>query len=260
MRKFLSFTVAIVMLLFYHPPVHAFHDESLSGINRDRVPGTFTSNQPFDQEPPTQLIPSPSKLDAKVIRVIDGVTIEVDLPNGKRESVRLLQIDIPEADDDHRAACGPEAVGFIRKMALGKTVQLELDVPERDQEGRLLAYVYVNGKSVQQALLNEGLAKVALHPSNGKYVDQYQTFEDHAKMLKKGIWAPAPCEKEDKTKRSFERNESQETHNNQGSTVEQPKSGNSGGRLPKTGTQYPTHALLGAGILLIGLLIRRRAA
>jgi len=49
--------------------------------------------------------------------------------------------------------------------------------------------------------------------------------------------------------------------------IEQPKSGNSGGqtggKLPKTATSYPTNALLGAGILAAGLgllLIRRRAA
>ena len=143
----------------------------------------------------------------------------------------------------------------------GTKVTLEFDKDKRDKYGRLLAYVYVNGKSVQQALLNEGLAKVDAPPSNGKYVDQYRTFEDHAKALEKGIWASARCEKEEPAKQSADRDGLRENDaDNPGNAVEQAKSGNNGGRLPKTGTQYPTLALLGAGILLTGLWIHRRPA
>nr|WP_281250291.1 thermonuclease family protein [Virgibacillus proomii] len=39
---------------------------------------------------------------------------------------------------------------------------MEFDVGElKDKYGRLLAYVYVDGKSVQETLLKEGLPRVA---------------------------------------------------------------------------------------------------
>lgn len=242
-----SLALALILLLSFHP-----HVDAQEGDSRDRPSGTSTQ-PPIGQEPPTQQLPSPTKLDAKAVRVIDGSTVEVSLSDGRRETVRLMQVRVPGR------SCTPEAVELVKRMVLGKTVQLELNHPERDGNGHLLAYVYVNGKSVQQALLSEGLAKVSSHPTDGKYVDQYRVFEDHAKALEKGVWASAPCKEETRKKGSAQGKESREKDTQPGGTLEQSKSGNSGGRLPKTGTQHPTYALLGAGILLIGLLLYRRA-
>lgn len=245
MRTFLSLSLALLVLLCFQPPVHAFQDQTPEA----------SAHPPINQEPPTQQLPNPTKLEGKVTQVIDHVTLQVNLSNGKQENVRLLQIHVPTDP-----SCGPEALDRISKMILGKTVQLELGSPQRDKQGRLLAYVYVNGKSVQQALLNEGLAKVSPHPSKGKYADQYRAFEDHAKTLEKGVWAPVPCGKEDNSTNPSATHDSKKSNNKQPGTMKQQKAGNGGGSLPKTGTQYPTQALLGAGILLLGLWIRWRSA
>lgn len=246
LRTFRSLALALILVLSLQPHVHA------AGENAERE--RASDQPPIGQEPPTQQLPSPTQLEGEAVRVIDGATIEINLPDGRREMVRLLQIEVPTG------SCAPEAAALVRKLVLGKTVRLELGNPERDGDGRLLAYVYANGKSVQQALLNEGLAKVAANPGNGKYAEQYRVFEDHAKTLEKGIWASAPCKKADRTKDSVGEKKSPEDDSNPGSTLEQSKSGNSGGRLPNTGTDHPTHALLGAGLLLIGLLMRRSTA
>jgi micrococcal nuclease len=250
--------------------------ESLPGFNPNHVPGSFVDN-----EPPTQQPPSPSKMTATVVDVVDGDTIKVKLSNGDQETVRFLLIDTPETVHPSKPVqpCGPEASAFTKKMLpAGKTVELELDVQERDRYGRLLAYVYVDGKSVQKALLAEGLAKVAVYPPNVKYVDQYRAIEADAKEQKKGIWSDNPCsDKDDGSNNSgkdgTKPDDDQKDDGNKGTDdnkqdnmIEQPKSGNSGGqtggKLPKTATSYPTNALLGAGILAAGLgllLIRRRA-
>ena len=255
--------------------------ESLPGFNPNHVPGSFVG-----KEPPTQQPPSPSKLDAKVIRVIDGDTIEVELSNGKKETVRFILVDTPETKHPQRGVepCGPEASAFTAKMLpAGTTVKLELDVQERDRYGRLLAYVYKNGKSVQEALLAEGLARVAVFPPNVKYVDEYRAIEAEAKKAKKGIWSDNPCgdkdgskpddgKKDDDNKGSGGDNGS----DNKGGTITPPKSGGesggqtggnaggqTGGKMPKTATPYPTMALVGGVILAAGvglLFYRRRAA
>jgi len=245
LRTFRSLALALILVLSLQPHVHA------AGENTERE--RASDQPPIGQEPPTQQLPSPTQLEGEAVRVIDGATIEINLPDGRREMVRLLQIEVPTG------SCAPEAAALVRKLVLGKTVRLELGNPERDGDGRLLAYVYANGKSVQQALLNEGLAKVAANPGNGKYAEQYRVFEDHAKTLEKEFGHPTPCKKRT-GQRTPSGEKSPEDDSNPGSTLEQSKSGNSGGRLPNTGTDHPTHALLGAGLLLIGLLMRRSAA
>ncbi|MFD5853767.1 thermonuclease family protein [Cytobacillus pseudoceanisediminis] len=68
---------------------------------------------------------------------------------------------------------------------------MEFDVGERqDRYGRLLAYVYVNGKSVQEILLEEGLARVAyVFPPNTRYLSDYEAAEKRARDKEIGIWS-----------------------------------------------------------------------
>src|SRR5690606_24108335 len=219
----------------------------------------------------------PSRTTATVVSVTDGDTIKVKFSNGKIETVRFILVDTPETKHPRMGVqpCGPEATAFIKRMLpAGSTVKLELDVQERDKYGRLLAYVYKGGKSVQKALLAEGLAKVAVYPPNVKYVDEYRAIEAKAKAAKKGIWADEPCSKKGGTKPGDGKDGDKPDDGNkrsddkQGGTITPPKSGgqagsgsgNQGGQLPKTATPYPTVALLGSVILAagVGLLLYRR--
>jgi micrococcal nuclease len=60
----------------------------------------------------------------------------------------------------------------------------------RDTYGRLLAYVYVDGESIQGTLLKEGHARVAniMNPPN-KYLEQFREEENLAKREKINIWS-----------------------------------------------------------------------
>ena len=60
----------------------------------------------------------------------------------------------------------------------------------KDSYGRLLAYVYVDGKSVQGTLLKEGYARVAyiMNPPY-KYLEQFREEENKAKREKINIWS-----------------------------------------------------------------------
>ncbi|MFC7391587.1 thermonuclease family protein [Scopulibacillus cellulosilyticus] len=129
---------------------------------------------------------------AKVIKVIDGDTIKVRL-NEKEETVRFLLVDTPETHHPRLGVqpYGPEASQFTHKLLDGKTADLELAVGGgRDKYGRVLAYVYVDGKSVEEELLKRGLARVAyVYPPNTKYVDEYRAIQKKAQKKGIGIWS-----------------------------------------------------------------------
>src|SRR5687767_910169 len=79
------------------------------------------------------------KLRGTVTRVVDGDTLQVRLASGKRERVRLIGIDAPDA-----GACGePAATAFLRRLVGGRRVVLVGDRTQatRDPSRRLLAYV-----------------------------------------------------------------------------------------------------------------------
>ena len=129
-------------------------------------------------------------LSAKVVRVVDGDTIEVSL-DGSKEKVRLIGIDTPESvhpDESKNVPYGKIASEFTRGKLDGKDVLLELDVEERDRYGRLLAYVYIDGVMFNKTLLDEGHAMVATYPPNVKYVEVFTEAQKAAREAGKGLW------------------------------------------------------------------------
>ena len=110
-----------------------------------------------------------------VTRVIDGDTIEVDY-NGTLEKVRLIGVDTPESvhpDSSKNTEEGILASDYTKERLEGKQVELEFDIQQRDQYGRLLAYVWVDGVMYNKTLLEDGVANLATYPPNVKYVDEF---------------------------------------------------------------------------------------
>lgn len=131
-------------------------------------------------------------LDAKVTRVVDGDTMKLTI-DGKKETVRLLLVDTPESVNPDIPEPQPfaiEASNFAKKMLTNKDVQIELDVSERDKYGRLLCYLYIDGKMFNEILLEQGYARVAyVFAPNTKYVDQFRAIQDKAREKGIGIWS-----------------------------------------------------------------------
>jgi micrococcal nuclease len=127
---------------------------------------------------------------AKVLRVVDGDTIEVSF-QGEKEKVRLIGIDTPESvhpDKSRNVPYGKIASQFTEEALLGRTVGLEFDVQERDRYNRLLAYVHVDGVLFNRLLLEEGHASVATYPPNVRYVDDFTAAQQTARESGKGQW------------------------------------------------------------------------
>lgn len=138
-------------------------------------------------------------IQAKVIKVIDGDTIQVNL-NKRIEKVRFIGVNCPESTT-RLEPYGKEASNFTRKNLLNKTVYLELDIQTYDKYNRLLAYVWlatpnkiteqeIRKKMFNAILLLEGFAQIMTVPPNVKYVDYFVKFQREAREKQKGLWAP----------------------------------------------------------------------
>ena len=129
---------------------------------------------------------------ATVARVIDGDTVE--LSTGER--VRYLLVDTPE--NTSSVECfGPEATTFNQQLVEGREVRLTYDVACTDRFDRLLAYVEVDGRVVNQLLVEQGYACVLHIPPNGEELAPlYEDLETRAVDEGRGLWsvcADNPC-------------------------------------------------------------------
>lgn len=134
---------------------------------------------------------STNKLEATVMKIVDGDTITVQL-NGKKETIRMLLIDTPETHHPHKPVqpFGQEASQYAEQILSNSKVTLEIGTTKRDKYGRMLAYVYKDGKMYNELIVKEGLARVAyVFPPNDKYVDTLKETEATAKEQNLGIWS-----------------------------------------------------------------------
>lgn len=129
-----------------------------------------------------------------VKHVVDGDTIDIEVPDGRRQytRIRLLGIDTPEMADRDSPAMhfAYEAATFTRQAALGKTVTVYLDSPgpTRGKYGRLLAYIKLpDGRFLNEVLLHEGCACADYHFRHSFY-NKYRQLETDARNSKKGLW------------------------------------------------------------------------
>lgn len=128
----------------------------------------------------------------EVGKVADGDTFHVRL-DGKDFKIRLLLIDTPETAKEGKAAQpfadqAKQRTEELLKKA--KKVEGKFDVGDyTDKYGRALMYVYLDGKLLQQTLVEESLARVGYaHPPNTTLLKDLQKVEEQAKKKKKNIW------------------------------------------------------------------------
>jgi micrococcal nuclease len=104
----------------------------------------------------------------KVLKVVDGDTIDVDIDLGFNISytqrVRLAGIDTPESrtKDAREKALGLEVKDKLKKaIDAAKDVVVKTELPDSSEKyGRILGWVYLDGsaKSINQQLIDEGYA------------------------------------------------------------------------------------------------------
>jgi hypothetical protein len=91
-----------------------------------------------------------------VVDVIDGDTIDVQLPDGRVDRVRLIGINAPEGGE----CWSTEAAEELERLVAGEAVVLVEDESDRDQYDRLLRYVEQDDADVGARLVRDGFAVV----------------------------------------------------------------------------------------------------
>jgi endonuclease YncB( thermonuclease family) len=137
---------------------------------------------------------------ARVVRVIDGDTLEVALgdalnDNAPTTRVRLWGIDCPEMPhfDQVEEPLAREATDAALALVQEQEVRLFLEPQRpRDSYGRVLAHVESSdGRSLNEALLEAGLARADDRWPHTR-LTRYAQVELAAKRAKVGLWRDGP--------------------------------------------------------------------
>lgn len=115
-----------------------------------------------------------------ISKVIDGDTFVIE--NGQR--IRLALIDAPELA---KGCMSQEAKTRLETLILAKKVAVQKETA--DTFGRIIAFVSVNGLSVNKALLTEGYAKYDQDNKILKSSAYFEQAEQEAKSASRGIWS-----------------------------------------------------------------------
>lgn len=122
--------------------------------------------------------------------VYDGDTILLETG----EKVRYLGIDAPEMDYQGRKSefMAVASRDYHSRLVDNKRVRLEFDQEKRDHHGRLLAYVFLEGgEMVNALLLRQGFAHVLVKRPNLKYFSVLLNEQRLAMKEKRGVWSQA---------------------------------------------------------------------
>lgn len=130
----------------------------------------------------------PTGQNAIVQRVVSGQTLEVVVPSAQTpliEQVRLVGISAP---DLQQKPWGIEAKQYLEKrLGSRASVILESDKTEKDRYNRRLAYVWYDGKLLNETLVARGYA-LARGQFNPKYSQRLARAQEYARIMGYGIW------------------------------------------------------------------------
>ena len=126
------------------------------------------------------------------VKCVDGDTFRVTI-NSEEHLVRMIAIDTPElAKNGNKAEYyANEASDYTcNKLKNAKKIELEYDnnSDKVDKYDRVLAWVYVDGKLLQEDLVKNGYAKIAYLYDDYKYTSTLQEKQELASANEKGLW------------------------------------------------------------------------
>lgn len=130
-------------------------------------------------------------LAGRVVRVVDGDTVHVRIDSdGHKEKVRYIGVDTPESvKPGTPVQCFAKAAAAANaRLVGGRRVTLEPDAEPRDRYGRFLAYVRVNGRMVNEALVRDGYATPLTIPPNVRHAERFRRLAAEARRAGRGLW------------------------------------------------------------------------
>lgn len=173
--------------------------ETIDGTHSEvETPGPVTNGT-------NSSVPDGERVSVELLDVVDGDTIDVRLPDGSEETVRLVGVDTPEVhvendpaeyegipDTTAGATClreaGHDASAYLDRRLEAGNVSLVFD-PNTDRRGgydRLLAYVYVGEHNLNYDLVATGNARV--YDTDFVLRDSFDGVEQRARTNGTGLW------------------------------------------------------------------------
>ena len=151
--------------------------------------GTSTPTNTFTPTPAlpegAACLPADSlRQPARLNRVIDGDTIEVELEDGQLYRVRYIGINAPGNGE----RLFEEARAANEKLLSGQTLVLVRDVSEVDRYERLLRYVIVGEVFVNYELVRMGMAEPTTYPPDVACAETLLNASQAAREAGLGIW------------------------------------------------------------------------
>lgn len=113
---------------------------------------------------------------------------------GRPFTIRYIGIDTPGTADPGGRSCAmaKEAARPNAEPVEGKAALLAKDVLETDRYGRLLRYVWVEGRMINAVLVEEGFARVYTMPPHVRYAGLSGGWRG-ARELHRGLWGRCPA-------------------------------------------------------------------
>ncbi|MFN3429385.1 MAG: thermonuclease family protein [Candidatus Sericytochromatia bacterium] len=136
---------------------------------------------------PAYVLPAQAEVyQGTVTDVQDVSTLHVTI-NGQSTPVKLIGVGPARFQSFDWSQRGRD---HARAMLLGRQIQVNTDVQARDQYGRLLGWVFLNGALVNQTLIRDGMAVVAPESINVRYAGNLLQAQQDATRSGAGVWNP----------------------------------------------------------------------
>lgn len=138
--------------------------------------------------PADQASIDPNSSGIELIETIDGDTFDVQI-DGATERVRLIGINAPE-----RGEClASEATEALDQLLRSGPIRLEVDANDRDTYGRLLRYIWIGERSVNEELVARGHAIAQSYPPDTLLDSRLAEAQLRAQSAEAGRWSTDAC-------------------------------------------------------------------
>ena len=136
----------------------------------------------------------------KVYSVIDWDTFRYRKEDWSLQSVRLLGVDAPESNTARYRTTEcfwKEAKNYLTNLIKNQYVTLEYDSnsASSDAYGRMLAYVYLDWKLVNETLIAEWYAKEYTYKTEYSHQSDFKQAEENARKSEKWLRSSSTCGK-----------------------------------------------------------------
>lgn len=137
-------------------------------------------------QPGPACLPNNPRLSGQILDVVDAVTVRAMI-DGLVYTVRYIGVTKP---DDDRFLLAARSLNS--KLVYGKFVTIIADVEAKDERGRSLYYVLLDGQLVNLELIRQGLGLAHDAPPNSSCAALFQQAQQDAMNAKVGQWSVAP--------------------------------------------------------------------